>query len=45
MLWLAILPLLALAAPQFAARAFFPRWRDRLWARFAASRVDLDMTR
>ena len=45
MLWLAMLPLLALAAPQFATRAFSPRWRDRLSARFAASRVDLDMTR
>jgi hypothetical protein len=44
-LWLAMLPLLALAAPQFAARAFIPRWGDRLSARFAAARLDLDMTR
>jgi Na+-driven multidrug efflux pump len=45
MLWLAMLVLLALAAPSFAARAFSPHWSDRLWARFAADRLDLDMTR
>jgi len=45
MLWLAPLPLAALAAPKFAVRAFSMRGPGRLWARLAAQKIDLDMTR
>ena len=44
MLWLAILPLLALVAPRFATQAFSPRRRKRLLTQLAAARNDVDMT-
>ena len=44
MLWLALLPLFALAAPRFAAEVFSPR-RRRMARQLAAKRLDVDMTR
>jgi hypothetical protein len=44
MLWLAILPLLALVAPRFATEVFSPRRRRHMVTQIAAARVDVDMT-
>jgi hypothetical protein len=44
LLWLALLPLLALVAPRFATEVFSPQRRKRLLAQIAAARIDVDMT-
>ena len=44
MLWLAIVPLLALVAPRFASRVFGPGRRKQLLTQRAAARNDIDMT-
>src|SRR6266496_6557504 len=44
MLWLALLPLIALIAPRFTAEVFSPRRRKRLLTQLAAERNDIDMT-
>jgi hypothetical protein len=44
MLWLAILPLIGLVAPRFAAQAFSPQRRKHVLTQLAAARIDVDMT-
>ena len=44
LLWLAILPLLALVGPRFATEVFSPQRRKHPLAQLAAERIDVDMT-